>query len=171
MMEAWQSAVDECGDFWGLGTYTLTEKTSGATLDVEGEFQIRNATISFAFDENMNIESMDIGGHYELSEILQKAALNTVLGMGTVFVVLIFISFIISLFRFIPMLEAALSKKKTPVQIEAKQVPSTEVMVENEVDDGELVAVIAAAIAMSEGTSTDDFVVRSIKRRRSNNWN
>ena len=33
------------------------------------------------------------------------------------------------------------------------------------VDDTELVAVIAAAIAAYEGTSTDGFVVRSIRRR------
>ena len=32
-------------------------------------------------------------------------------------------------------------------------------------DNTELIAVIAAAIAASTGTSTDDFVVRSIKRR------
>ena len=36
---------------------------------------------------------------------------------------------------------------------------------ENLMDDTELVAVIAAAIAASEGTSTSDFVVRSINRR------
>ena len=33
------------------------------------------------------------------------------------------------------------------------------------VDDTELIAVIAAAIAASENTSTDSFVVRSIRRR------
>ena len=32
-------------------------------------------------------------------------------------------------------------------------------------DDTELIAVIAAAIAASTGTSTSDFVVRSINRR------
>ena len=35
----------------------------------------------------------------------------------------------------------------------------------SQTDDLELVAVIAAAIAAATGTSTDDFVVRSIKRR------
>ena len=38
-------------------------------------------------------------------------------------------------------------------------------------DDLELVAVISAAIAASEGqTSTDGFVVRSIKRANKNKW-
>ena len=36
-------------------------------------------------------------------------------------------------------------------------------------DDTELVAVIAAAIAAAEGTTTDGFVVRSIKRRNQTN--
>ena len=33
-------------------------------------------------------------------------------------------------------------------------------------DNKELIAVIAAAIAASTGRSTDDFVVRSVRRRR-----
>ena len=37
-------------------------------------------------------------------------------------------------------------------------------------DDGELVAVIAAAIAASENTSTDGFVVRSIKKANRKKW-
>ena len=46
-------------------------------------------------------------------------------------------------------------------------------IIENEelADDLELVAVIAAAIAAYEGaSSTDGFVVRSIKRSSSNKW-
>ena len=37
-------------------------------------------------------------------------------------------------------------------------------------NDLELVAVITAAIAAQQGTSTDSFVVRSIRRRPSNAW-
>lgn len=37
-------------------------------------------------------------------------------------------------------------------------------------NDLELVAVITAAIAAQQGTSTDSFVVRSIRRRPSNTW-
>lgn len=42
---------------------------------------------------------------------------------------------------------------------------------EDVTEDTELAAVIAAAIAASEGTSADGFIVRSIKRRKSNKWN
>ena len=101
---------------------------------------------------------------------MTKAALNTLIGMGTVFVMLIMISLIISLFNFIPKIQAAFSKKdkeeaknvgidKAVTQIAAQEEP--------EADDTELVAVIAAAIAASEGAaSTDGFVVRSIRKVR-----
>ena len=70
------------------------------------------ADIEFTFDEEQKMDSTTINAHYSTSEILKKAGLNTILGMGTVFVVLIFISFIISLFRFIPELEKK-NKNKT----------------------------------------------------------
>ena len=55
-----------------------------------------------------------------------------------------------------PVVEAA------SVKTEAVEQPVADT---NTVDDAELIAVIAAAIAASEGTSTSGFVVRSINRR------
>ena len=81
----------------------------------------------------------------------------------------IFISFIISLFRYVNVIGDKLSKKdKAPetasgVDNAIAQIVSSE---ENEADDLELVAVITAAIAASEGTSSDGLVVRSIRKRR-----
>ena len=49
----------------------------------------------------MNMESITVSADYSTGEILQKAGLNTILGMGTVFVVLIFLSFVIYLLKFI----------------------------------------------------------------------
>ena len=74
--------------------------------------RIRLTDIEFTFDEEQQMDSLTINAHYSTAEILKKAGLNTILGMGTVFVVLIFISFIISLFRFIPELEKKLRTKK-----------------------------------------------------------
>ena len=90
--------------------------------------------------------------------------------MGTVFAVLIFMSFLISLFKYIPMFMNKKDKKEEPVQKKAVE-QTVDVSEEPEMDETELVAVIAAAIAAYEGTTTDGFVVRSIKRRKSNKWN
>lgn len=172
MVDAWKAGVKECGEFLGHGEYELEETNEGATLSTAIECADRTGTIEFVFDKKMNMESITINADYALNEILTKAGLNTLLGMGTVFVVLIFISFIISLFKYIPAIEAKFKKKKTQDTPAPKAapvaVPAEEVSVS---DDSELVAAIAAAIAAYEGTSTDGFVVRSIKRRKSNKWN
>ena len=107
MMGAWDAGEQECGEVVGLKDgYTMETTNEGALLTVEGDFAERDG----AFDKKGNIESLTIGAHYSTAEILKKAGLNTILGMGTVFVVLIFISFIISLFKFIPALEQKFKK-------------------------------------------------------------
>ncbi len=97
---------------------------------------------------------------------MEKAGMNTLMGMGTVFIVLIFLSLVISLFGIIN----SAQKKKPDVVI--TDVKTTENINDTEelVDDLELVAVITAAIAASQGTCSDGFVVRSIKRRTQNKW-
>ena len=146
----------------------------GPVLTTEGNFADRDATLEFAFDDKGNMGSLTVSASYTTGEILQKAGLNTVLGMGTTFVVLIFLSFIIWLLKYIPVLEKKFRKSPAPA-VEAPQaaaVPAAVPEIEDDVtDDTELAAVIAAAVAASEGTSPDGFVVRSIRRRKSNKWN
>lgn len=108
----------------------------------------------------------------DLALILEKALLNTLLGMGTVFVVLIFICLLISCFKYIPKLQDKFSKKTAPEPAKAAPAPVTAVLEEEEEpeDDLELAAVITAAVAASMGSSTDGFVVRSIKRASNRKW-
>lgn len=174
-MESWQAGVEECGEYLGHGDYSYEVKGDELNVTVPVEYKERNATLLFVFDENLYLDSMTVNAEYSMSEVLEKAGLNTVLGMGTVFAVLIFISAIISLFRFIPAIENAFRRKpKTAdVQEAVQAVPAETVPAEAvpETDDGELIAVIAAAIAAAEGTDADGLVVRSIRRRQSNKWN
>ncbi|HIZ73770.1 MAG TPA: OadG family protein [Candidatus Mediterraneibacter stercoravium] len=175
MIDAWQAGEEECGAFIGIGEYTAETTNDGVTLSAEAEYEDRNATIEFAFDDEMNMESITVSADYTTGEILQKAGLNTILGMGTVFVVLIFLSFVIWLLKFIPVLETRFRKSgdaedtaQTPDEEPERLQPAAEEI--NPSEDEELAAVIAAAIAAAEGTSTDGFVVRSIRRRKSNKW-
>lgn len=107
---------------------------------------------------------------------IPEALVNTALGMGTVFVVLILISFIIYLFKYIPkLLEIGKKKPEAPAaakplsqdKAEEKAAPAAS----QTEDDSKLVAVIAAAVAaqMSEETgvpvAADGLVIRSIKKR------
>ena len=175
IINSWQAAEKECGSYVSHGDYEVKATNDGYEVSTTAEYEKREATILFVFDENMNVESMDVSAKFAMKEILTKAGLNTLLGMGTVFVVLIFLAFLISLMKYIPNLMDMFAGKETT---EAKQVISEPVVQKEEpvvavteyVDDLELVAVITAAIAAQEGTTTDGFVVRSIRRRPSNNW-
>ncbi|MGN0436239.1 MAG: OadG family protein [Wujia sp.] len=117
-------------------------------------------------------EEMVVSAVYSKSELMKQAGMNTLLGMGTVFVVLIFISFIISLFKFLPALTAKKAKLPEPKKEEPKAVPVVKAepkTEENLVNDSELVAVITAAIYAATGSagqavSKDKLIVRSIKR-------
>lgn len=169
-IKGWQAAGEECGTYIGHGDYTFKAKTTGLTVTTKADFSDRTADLEFVFDENMEMESFTVSANFSKGEIMQKAGLNTLLGMGTVFIVLIFMSFLISLFKYIPMLWNKKDKKEEPVQKKAEEQTQI-VSEESQMDETELVAVIAAAIAAYEGTTTDGFVVRSIKRRKSNKWN
>jgi sodium pump decarboxylase gamma subunit len=105
------------------------------------------------------------------AEKLENAGLNTLLGMGMAFAVLIIISLIISLF---PIFIGGNKRKKVNDKELAKEaMDNTISQIEEKEDlvgDAELVAVIAAAIAAYEGSaSTDGFQVRSI-RKVNKNW-
>ena len=72
------------------------------------------------------------------------------------------------LFMCVAMLTFAFTACGNSDDAEPAAVEEETVQEEDLTDDLELVAVISAAIAASEGTSTDGFVVRSIKKRRKN---
>lgn len=104
-------------------------------------------------------------GSESLSDVLARAGANAVLGIGVVFSVLLIICLIIFCFKIFPIIEGRMNANKAA----DTNVPATRATTvatnDAAVDDGELIAVIAAAIAASTGQSTDSFVVRSIKRR------
>ena len=166
-LEGWKASLEECGDYESHKDYEFEASSTGVTVTAPATFSDRSADLEFVFDENMTLESFTVNAHYGMSEILEKAGLNTLLGMGTVFVMLIFMSFIISLIKYVPALLNGTSKKKKEEAPKAAPAPAVAAAVEEaeEMDDTELVAVIAAAIAayQSEG-GTGNLVVRKIQR-------
>lgn len=159
------------GEYISTDSYELKGDEEEATHTTNLTFTSHPATITMVFDEDGIVTSATIDPVLSTGEILQKAGLNTVIGMGTVFVVLIFISFIISLLPKVTGLVENIGKKKTAeVPKEAPKAAAPAAAEEELADDLELVAVISAAIAAYTGTSSDDFVVRSIKRSKTNKW-
>jgi len=114
------------------------------------------------------------------TSLLGKALLNTVIGMGIVFVVLVFISYIISLLKYIPKLIERFTSNNNTDGMETQtdsaikyetSAKATEVFEEISVtDNAELVAVITAAImaSMENEVPMDGLIVRSIRKIKRN---
>ena len=167
MVERWMETTASLGEYQGLDELVVAKANKTVTVDQYVNYPGRQVVVSFVLNYDYEIEQLlvtdvNVDLVYTLGEKMEKAALNTLMGMGTVFGVLIVISLIIFAFRFIGDLQN-IGKKKT----EEAVVTNTPEVVEEVplTDDLELIAVISAAIAASEGTSTDSFVVRSIHRR------
>lgn len=162
-MEAWENSQEEVGeksaDQAKAGETEIVFADDQYTVTVPVLFEKADANFVYLFDEMGTPLSMSVDVKYPMSVTLQRAGLNTLMGLGTVFIMLIFLSFIIYLFKFVPVIFGGKKeeKKETPAPVAAAPVVE-------ETDDTELIAVISAAIAASEGTSTDGFVVRSIRK-------
>ena len=109
-----------------------------------------------------------------IEDAMAEAAVNTVIGISVVFLALLFICFIISLFKYINKFEQMVANKKAGKAAPASQqapAPAPVAEAVPETDDLELIAVITAAIHAYEeaqgNTVTGDLVVRSIKKRNS----
>lgn len=164
-MTAWKSSKAELGAKTDeeAGETEFSYSNDQYTVSVPRTFEEADANFVFLFDATGVPTSMSVDVQYPLSVTLQRAGLNTLMGIGTVFLMLVFLSFIISLFKYVPALVEG-RKKQAPEAAPAPAAIAAAPVEEEPADDGELIAVIAAAIAASEGTSTDDFVVRSIRK-------
>ena len=166
---------DGAGNYeYGEATAYIDDDQIVVNVPVKCEKGDANIEVIFSNDLFMKLEAASINQNSTMSDKMGKAGLNTLLGMGTVFVVLILISLIISLFGLIPKIQKASAEKKKLAEQQKNAATSgidnaidqiIENETQNETADTELVAVIAAAIAACEGTSADGFVVRSIRRR------
>lgn len=171
-LTSWQSMREDLGAFVEIISSEVTVEEEAVTIVVKANFANSEGTYSVTMlPDGSDVTASGFEKVLTLGEIFKKAALNTVIGMGTVFVVLIFISFIISLFKYIPAIQAKFAKKTAVTVEEPVQTEVLDTVEEELVDDGELAAVITAAIyaAMaSEGKaiSKDGLIVRSIRRSR-----
>ena len=166
-MTAWSGVKKEVGDLKEIGDTVEVEyddKDKEYTATVEVEFEKEDADFVYVIDKKMNPTSLTVDVKYSFATTMKNAALNTLMGLGTVFVILVFLIFLISLFKFVPGSGAQQVKKKEETPAPAPVPVPVAVPVQEEADDSELIAVIAAAIAASEGTTTDGFVVRSIRK-------
>ena len=167
----YEKALPDMGDYQPVTDHEIIYD-DGILMNVNIQGSLRPAIVEIMLDEDLALVNIATNVTYTFGEVMTKAALNTLMGMGTVFAVLILIIILISSFALIPKFQAAFSGKKeenkaAETKVVQQIVKNEEVAYEDVTDDAELVAVIAAAIAAYEGSgSASGYVVRSLKRRK-----
>ncbi len=175
------SEREELGDFIEVlegGRYEVS--SDAVTVYIPAKYRNYTAEIVITFDETengMEAKNFVINPDYSLGEKMMQALENFILGIVIVFAVLLFLTFIISLFRFVNPDE----RKKKKAQKEAEQAgellpaggvgaqagakfgSASETSVVS--DDPEIIAVMAAAVAAAEAEGNGSgYVVRSIRK-------
>lgn len=171
----WSSVKEELGAFVEVTEAELSEDGTSIVCHTKYE-KIDDKTdvvVTYKVDQKAQTVSFEWDVQYPMGILMQRAALNTVMGLGIVFLTLLFLSWLIGQLHIIPDMIEKRTKKDAPAPAPAAPAaaPAPAPVVEEELtDDLELVAVITAAIAASENTSSDGFVVRSIKKSNKRNW-
>ena len=200
-LTSYEGSAEDIGDFDPAQPFNESVKRTDedeyeVSFDIKGSKH--DATVVTMFKEGWNQTqgsfyldpvSVTTNVDYSFGELMAQAGLNTLLGMGITFGVLILLCFVISQFGRIHKYqemreeeERMLAELKKPLVVEALEpVPETftpeelslrakaagieEEPAEEIQADMTLIAVIAAAIAAYEGKpSPDELVVRSIRR-------
>lgn len=179
---------DEYNQFLDLVDSIVEENGENVTVTLKAVYEEREAEISFVYEENLAYaytenavpyrpSEITVTPEYTMGEKMAKAGANTLMGMGTVFIVLIFISIIIAQFDKIDKISTMIGTKwrnrkhkedeTTEAALPAAAAPASS-PAQNPMDDAQLVAVITAAVAASNAASggSDKLVVRSIKKAK-----
>ena len=173
-MESWKSVKDELGAYSSIVSQDVEKDGDVVTISTVAQFEKAKADVVLMLDLGQQMyTSMTYSVEYSLAANMQRAGMNTLMGIGIVFLMLVFLSFVIGLFKYIEKFQNVGKKKAAEDAPKAEEAPApaiaqSEAADEDFADDLELVAVISAAIAAYENTSGDSFVVRSIKK--SNKW-
>ena len=171
-VQSWVNAKEELGAYKQILAQDI-EVDDDIVIKTDCEFENGESVVTTTLSlDDLSLVSMEFAtAEKTMGQKMEEAVLNTLMGVCVVFVMLLFLSFLISQFKHISKLEEGFKKKNAPAAPAPAPVAAPAPVEEEEVvDDGELIAVIAAAIAAAEGTSTDGFVVRSIKKSNRNKW-
>ena len=178
-VQSWMEVKEELGDFVSVEDHEITVEDDTITVVSDCNFANGTGSVTTTISrDDLSMEGMIFStGEQTLGEKMKEAALNTLMGVGVVFVMLLFLCLVFAQIKHVNKL-AALFEKKEPfaehvasvdapaAAVAAPVTTGVSAAAADPMKDGALVAVIAAAIAAAEGTSVDGFVVRSIKKRR-----
>lgn len=125
-LDSWNLAKDDLGKFQSIDSKKVEMLDGDYMLTMESTFEKHPMTLTMITDYEGNITSLSFNVNYTMGEKMEQAFMNMIMGMGTVFIVLIFISWIISRFKYINVWEKNMKEKQAAKEQAAapKTVPT-----------------------------------------------
>ena len=192
--ETYYAALEELTNLSTQVDATVEESGSNVIVTLQAVYEERDVEYCFVYEENpkhayyediygqrvaaYQVKEVTATPDYTTGEKMINAASNTLMGMGTVFIVLIFISFIIGQFKHLNTISAKFENwwanrgkdkdaEETAASVAEVSAPVA-TPVANPMDDTQLVAVITAAVtaANSAAGGSDKLIVRSIRKAK-----
>ena len=144
---------DRLGAFVSVDDAVASKTEDGYSIVINSTFEKRTLKLTLGLNElTGKTTEMTFEPHYSLAEQMEDAGANLAVGMGTVFVVLIFIAWVISLFKYISVFEKKMKGEKAPAGAPKAAAPAPKAAAPAPAakQDDVMQAVIAAAIAAYE---------------------
>ena len=185
------AAIEQLNTLVANVKYSIEESGDTVIVKVDAVHANRDVVYTYIYEKNpaydyaqelysqsvapYQVKEVTAAPDYAMSEKMYKAAMNTLMGMGTVFIVLIFIAFVIGQFEKLNKASVAISnwwenrKNKKVSEETTEEAPvAASVVTANPMDDSQLVAVITAAVvaASTAAGGTDKLIVRSIRKAK-----
>ena len=143
---------DRLGAFVSVDDAVASKTEDGYSIEINSTFEKRTLKLTLGLNElTGKTTEMTFEPHYSLAEQMEDAGANLLVGMGTVFVVLIFIAWVISLFKYISVFEKKMKGQKAPAEAPKAAAPAPAAK-----QDDVMQAVIAAAIAAYEADTASE---------------
>ena len=163
----YKNDLDRLGSFVSVDNASASKTEDGYRIEIDSTFEKRELKLTLGINEMTGATTeMTFEPVYTMAELMGDAAGNLIVGMGTVFAVLIFIAWIISLFKYIGVFEKKMKESKeakanasVPAPaVSATAAPAPAAAQTPAVSDDTIQAVIAAAIAAYEADTEGETV-------------
>lgn len=162
----WENALRDIGEVQDIEgkSCTFTKKDGTVTVRVKGSRHDADVVFTMeSADQAYVVTAITTNVEYSMDEKVQQAGMNTVLGMGTTFAILILLALVITVFGAVMNRAAGRTKKAAgkvsapklaAAPVKAAEAPAVENTVEPAPGEDELIAVISAAVAAAESDGT-----------------
>ena len=161
----WENALRDIGEVQDIEgkSCTFTKKDGTVTVRVKGSRHDADVVFTMeSADQAYVVTAITTNVEYSMDEKVQQAGMNTVLGMGTTFAILILLALVITVFGVVMNSAAGrtrntVSKVSAPepaAPVKAAEAPAADSAAEPAPGEDELIAVISAAVAAAESDGT-----------------